>query len=108
MTAPVVHRPRVAWDGALAFVRACEDVTVFAWFKAEVWQLLGAAFYTMVSTSHVRLMTAEDERTHQMEAGIWRVRLNELLATRPDLTAPLLTLIGEVHERCAVPPTART
>jgi hypothetical protein len=99
MTSSVVHAPRVAWDGALAFVEACENVSLFTWFKGEVWQLLGPAYYDMLNTSHLNLWYADDERVHQVEAGIWRVRLSDLLAGRPELAGPLLTLIGEVRER---------
>lgn len=98
MTVPVIHTPRVAWDGALAFVEACENVTVFAWFKGAVWQLLGPAYYEAISLTHVNLIYAQDERTHQLEAGVWRVRLHDLLTSRPDLATPLLTLIGEIRE----------
>src|SRR5258708_2172245 len=34
MTVSVIHQPRVAWDGARAFVAACENLNVFPWFKA--------------------------------------------------------------------------
>jgi hypothetical protein len=102
MTTSVVHAPRVAWDGALAFVEACENVTMFTWFKGEVWQLLGPAYYDMLNASHLNLWYADDERVHQIEAGIWRVRLSDALAGQPELAGPLLTLIGEVRERAAL------
>ena len=105
MTASVVHAPRVAWDGALAFVEACENVTLLTWFKGAVWQLLGPAYYEMVIESHRKLWWAGDERVHQIEAGVWRVRLADLLAGRPELAGPLVTLIGEVRERAVPPPT---
>jgi hypothetical protein len=101
MTVPVIHTPRVAWDGALAFVTACENATVFTWFKGAVWQLLGPAYYETVTLTRLNLIYAENERIHQVEAGTWRVRLSDLLTTRPDLAAPLLTLIGEIRERAA-------
>jgi hypothetical protein len=98
MTVSVIHHPRVAWDGARAFVAACENLNVFPWFKAQVWQLLGPDYYELAQRSFVNLMYAEDERAHQIESGMWRVRLAELLETRPDMVGPLLTFIGEIRE----------
>src|SRR3954462_11520643 len=89
MPQTIIPQPRIAWDGARAFVRAAggqhyED------FAARVLGLLGSEPYGDLADTRQRLLTAlvtsgGDRYTSDVEAGKWRVRLEELLRSRPDL-----------------------
>ncbi len=85
----VVHEPHVAWDGARAIVRAagsphCER------FAAHVLSELGSEYYGRFADTRQRLLTAlvetgQDRHAAEVEAGKWRVRLDDLLRARPEL-----------------------
>jgi hypothetical protein len=95
----VIHQPRVAWDGARAIVRAAagprsED------FAAHLLARLGTEEYGAFADTRHRLLTAlvqtgGDRHAGDVEAGKWRVRLEELLRTRPELTGAVQALIRE-------------
>ncbi|MFI1988284.1 hypothetical protein [Actinoplanes sp. NPDC020271] len=92
----VQHLPRVVWDGARAFVRAARgpDFFDFVWAARE---LLGKDTYTELIATRERLTEADvraggDPSAIDMEAGRWRVRLDELLHARPDLTSAVVDL----------------
>jgi hypothetical protein len=99
----VVHQPRVAWEGAQAFVRAaagqhCDD------FAAHLLARLGSEAYGQFADTRQRLLTAlvetgGDRRTTDVEAGKWRVRLEDLLRTKPELSEAVLELTIEARER---------
>ena len=98
MTQSIIHQPRVAWDGARAFVRAAgaPDYDVFA---GEVRSRLGIEFADELDNTRWRLLTAwaetlGDRHVADIELGRWRVRLEDLLRTRPDLIDAVLELIA--------------
>jgi hypothetical protein len=98
MTQPVIHQPRAAWDGARAFVRAAggPDYDVFA---GKVLGRLGIEFADELDNTRWRLLTAwaetlGDRHAADIELGRWRVRLEDLLRTRPDLVGAVLDLIA--------------
>jgi hypothetical protein len=100
MTQPVIHQPRVAWDGARAFVRAAGSVGYHA-FADQVAILLGPAYYGELAHTRQRLLTARvDENTDghvaDAEVGIWRARLEDLLRTHPDLAGTIQDLAEQV------------
>jgi hypothetical protein len=93
MTQTVIHQPRVAWDGARAFVRgACgSDYDAFA---ARVHTRLGPEFAAELADSRERILTAwvrtgGDRHITDIELGRWRVRFDDLLRARPDLVDAL-------------------
>ena len=92
----VIHQPRVAWDGARAFVRAAGGPGYEA-FAGRVLSRLGTDLYGELANTRQRLLSAsvkssdDDRFAVDVEAGKWRVRLEDLLRTRPDL-------IGAVQE----------
>ncbi len=98
----VIHQPRIAWDGARAIVHAAgtqhsED------FAARVLSRLGSEMYGHFADTRQRLLTAlvetgGDRFAADVEAGKWRVRLEDLLRTHPELTGPLAELTGEGFE----------
>jgi hypothetical protein len=95
MTQSVIHQPRVAWDGACAFVRAAGSRD-YDQFAGQVYQRLGVEIYGELSDTRQRLILAEaetpgDRYRADVEAGKWRVRLQDLMHERPDL-------IGTIQE----------
>lgn len=102
MTQLVIHQPRVAWDGARAFVRAAEGPGYDA-FAAAVHDRLGPTLYGELANTRHRLLTAQlaatiDGPLADAEVGMWRVRLEDLLRGRPDLVDTVLEL-GELAPR---------
>jgi hypothetical protein len=95
----VIHQPRVAWEGARAFVRAAGSQQSEA-FAARVLSRLGSEMFGQFADTRQRLLTAlvetgGDRYAGDVEAGKWRVRLEELLLTRPDLTPAVVELTNE-------------
>jgi hypothetical protein len=87
--ATIVHQPRVAWDGARAFVFAAgsPDAEDFA---NKVQSRLGREAYIQFFDTQYHLFvglleTGGDRYASDVEAGKWRVRLEDLLRNRPEL-----------------------
>ncbi|WP_433376833.1 hypothetical protein ACQPZX_08590 [Actinoplanes sp. CA-142083] len=102
MTQTVVHQPRVAWDGARAFVRAAGSQQSDQ-FAALVLARLGSEVYGQFADTRQRLLTAlvetgGDRYASDVEAGKWRVRLEDFLRTHPELTDAVHELTIEAHE----------
>jgi hypothetical protein len=101
-TRAVVHQPRVARDGARAFVRAAGSVHGES-FADRVLHHLGPGMYGDYADTRHRLLTAYvetggDRHAADVEAGRWRVRLEELLRDRPELTAVVQSLTSAAFE----------
>jgi hypothetical protein len=97
-----VHHPRVAWDGARAFVRAAGSPHSEQ-FAARVLNRLGSEVYGQFADTRQRLLTAlvetgGDRYAADVEAGKWRVRLEDLLRQKPQLTDAVQGLTGEAFE----------
>jgi hypothetical protein len=97
MAQPVIHQPRVAWEGARAFVQAAGGPDYDA-FAGRVFNEIGIEVYGELSESRERLLTAlaetgGDRHATDIELGRWRVRLDDLLRTRPDLIPVVQSLI---------------
>lgn len=102
MTQAVIHQPRVAWDGARAFVRAAGSPQSER-FAARVLARLDSEVYGQFADTRQRLLTAlvetgGDRHVADVEAGKWRVRLEDLLHTRPELTEVVRELTSEALE----------
>lgn len=98
----VQHLPRVVWDGARAFTRATRGPGFFDFARA-VRELLGQETYTALIATQERLVEADartggDRTATDVEAGKWRVRLDELLHARPDLTPAVVQLTARGFE----------
>ncbi|WP_432903880.1 hypothetical protein ACQP1S_05935 [Micromonospora matsumotoense] len=99
----VLHQPRVAWDMARLIVSAVPDDRLFDWLCAESGALLGPDHARSLRDTQQRLRpwarTTPDAAA--VEAGRWRVRLEDLLRTRPEVAEPLrsLTVIASGHYR---------
>ena len=99
MAEPVLHHPRLAWDGARICVRVIESGHLCAWLDERLGLLLGPDFHRALFDSWDRLWWSERPDAPYVEAGLWRVRLEDCLRTRPDLAAPLHALIQEATAR---------
>ena len=98
----VIHQPRIAWDGARAFVRAAGSPYSEA-FAARVLSRLGSEAYEQFTDTRLRLLDAlvetdGDRYAADVESGKWRVRLEDLLRSRPELTEAVLALTNEGFE----------
>jgi hypothetical protein len=98
----ITHQPRVAWDGARAIVRAAGSAH-YEGFANRVLQRLGSGMYGDFADTRQRLLTAYvetggDRYVADVEAGKWRVRLEDLLRDHPELTDAVLSLTAESYE----------
>ena len=90
MIQPVIHQPRVAWDAARAFVRMAGGPGYDA-YAGRVLSRLGTEMYGALADTRRRLLEASmessdsDRFTADVEAGKWRVRMEDLLRTNPAL-----------------------
>jgi hypothetical protein len=96
----IVHQPRVAWDGALAFVRVA-GTTAYPVFADYVHSWLGPELHAHLEDTRRRVFTNlvwndGDRYVTDVEAGKWRVRLEELLRTRPELADAVQELTAMV------------
>jgi hypothetical protein len=98
----VIHQPRVAWDGARAIVRAAGSAH-YEGFANRLLHELGSSLYGDFADTRQRLLTAYvetggDRYAADVEAGKWRVRLEDLLSERPELSVVIMSLIEEAFE----------
>lgn len=101
MSLTVTHPPRVAWDAALAIVGAAQaDDATASQCRGWVADLLGAGHAADFLTTRRRLRDAAAAANEvQVQEGLWRVRIQDALAARPDLAEPLLDRIAETRTR---------
>ena len=92
MTQMTSHRPRVAWDGARVIIAAI-DRGYQGWLAYVLGERIDGEYYGFVLDSWSR-MNARPEAM-MAEAGLWRARLDDLLAQRPEVTDELVTVLGE-------------
>jgi hypothetical protein len=103
MTQTVIHQPRVAWDGARALIRAAAS-EYYGPFADQVFDRLGKEQYDEYERTRERIVAAAvkapgDRSILDIEAGKWRVKLEDLLRARPDLVREVLTLTGMAPHR---------
>ena len=97
MTHSVIHQPRVAWEAARAFVQMAGGPGYDA-YAGRVLNRLGTEVYGELANTRQRLLQASvessdtDRFTRDVEAGKWRVRIEDLLRTDPALINPLREL----------------
>lgn len=91
----VVHPPRVAWQGARAFVAAANAETYW-WLGEMLGRYLGLMFELYLTETRRRL---QRQGQPYAEIGLWRVYLSDLLDDRPELQPLILQLIDETEAR---------
>jgi hypothetical protein len=111
MASAVIHLPRVAWDGARAFV-ASAGSDDFPTFAEQLGNKLGTAFHHELAATRQRLLTARvddttDEHAAYAEIGNWRMRLDDLLRRSPQLTDAVRELIAQAPGNDGPEPTGR-
>ncbi len=99
MTRGIVHHQRLAWDCALAFVAAVDNDSQYFWLCREVNRLLGPQHEQALSDSRTRLFAATRSDAAQVEAGLWRARIEDVLRERPELVLVLADLAEEARRR---------
>lgn len=99
------HIPRLAWDAARTIVDASADPARAVRFADWLDTHAGQPYGQLVIECRNRLVTNYGFESTAVEAGIWRVRLDDLLHDRPDLVEPLAELIrgmaGGTHASAA-------
>ena len=89
----VLHQPRVAWDLARTVVSSAEaDDRLYGWFARRLDELLGADYRQQLVETRQRLRQAFRVDAHQVQVGVWRVRLEDLLRRQPELAEDLHAL----------------
>jgi hypothetical protein len=96
MTQMVVHQPRVAWDGARAFIRAAAS-EYYGAFADHVFARLGKDMFDDYEHTRERVFAAltrtpDDRSVLDAEAGKWRVKLEDLLRYHPELVSEVMAL----------------
>jgi hypothetical protein len=99
MTAQVLHHPRLAWDGARAIVRMLESGQPYAWLAEQLGDLLGPEYRHALFDSWHRIWVTDRPDAPQVEAGLWRVRLEDFLRAHPDRAMALLAFLHEATAR---------
>jgi hypothetical protein len=101
MAGQVLHQPRLAWDGARVIVRVADSGHLYGWLSEQIGRVLGPAYRQALFDSRNRLWSTGRPDAPQVEAGLWRARLEDALRANPDLVAPLRELIHEAGTRLA-------
>ncbi len=101
MTTTLIHPQRAAFDAARVIVRAATHPVWAGWLADQLGVLAGPTYRQYLIDSRARLLTDRRPDTPDGQAGLWRVRLTELLQTRPELTERLHTLTVGTADRLA-------
>jgi hypothetical protein len=102
MEAAVLHQPRIAWDTATMLVTASgTDDDSYAWFAGELAAALGPSCLDELAATRDRLLHSERADARSIEAGKWRVRLEDVLRSRPELAEGLQRLALSARARLA-------
>ncbi len=96
----VIHHPRVAWDGACAFVRVA-GTPAYPVFADYVRAWLGPDLHASLQDTHERVFANlvwndGDRHVTDVEAGKWRARLEDLLHSHPELAGTVQELTAMV------------
>jgi hypothetical protein len=92
-----MHQPRIAWDAALALIRAVESGgTAYAQCRDRFVRLFGVTIGSEIEATRRRLAspTAPANRIH-IEQGLWRVKLEDYLRSRPELADELIAVVAD-------------
>jgi hypothetical protein len=97
MARTVIHQPKVAWDGACAFVGAAGGPE-YGTLATEMLGRLGTDWYGELANTRQRLLAAslegedDEHAVTDVEVARWRVRLEDLMRRRPDLISAVRDL----------------
>jgi hypothetical protein len=99
MSMGIVHHQRLAWDCARAFIAVTDSDRDYLWLSNELRRLLGPGYELALSDARTRLMFAARPDTPQIEAGLWRARMEDVLRQRPELALALAALVEDARRR---------
>jgi hypothetical protein len=92
----VVHPERLAFDTSRVLTAAAAATVSYDLVSDRIGDLLGQPCRRALAESRERLLSkAESNEAGWAEAGIWRVRLLDLLSERPDLMDSLCLLLRD-------------
>jgi hypothetical protein len=103
MSVGIVHHQRLAWDCARAFIAVTDSDPDYFWLSNEVRRLLGPEYEVALSDARTRLMFAARPEAPQIEAGLWRARMEDALRQRPELVLALAALVEDARRRAEGP-----
>ncbi|MDQ7909456.1 hypothetical protein RB614_33525 [Phytohabitans sp. ZYX-F-186] len=92
----------MAWDAAQVVVRVLGSDQVGRWLHGQLAARLGAEVAAALVDSRLRLWESTRLDAPQVEAGIWRAKLAELLAADATLEAPLREMMAEAVDRLGI------
>jgi hypothetical protein len=106
----VTHNPRVAWDGALAFVGAAGHDDLYGWLDERLGELLGLQWRRALAETRAQLWYSNRSDVRNVECGRWRVRLEDVLDADPELAGPMRSLVHDtaIRLRELTPPLGLT
>jgi hypothetical protein len=101
MQATIQHQQRIAWDAALAVtVAARGDDATFAWCRGRLAAALGSMTAAAFDATRHRLADPSAAPNElQIQAGVWRVRLDDALRNNPAVAKDIGNLAVEVAAR---------
>jgi hypothetical protein len=109
MAGRTLHQPRVAWDTARVLVSvASADDDLFRWFSNRIGELLGDPYRQTLFETRARLGRLPSFDGWSLQAGLWRVRLEDALRADPTLTEDLRILALHAAYRLAEAAPVRT
>jgi hypothetical protein len=92
MAPKVLHQPRVAWDLARTLVTVADlGGSEYFWLSKRLTDLLGTRYRTYLIETRTRLAMPRADR-REVEIGLWRVRLEELMRDQADVAEDLRIL----------------
>jgi hypothetical protein len=100
---PVVHMPRLAWEAARALVVAAGSDAAFPLVAQRIATSLPEYWPAYVNTRN-RILRPDRDDVVNLEIGVWRVRMEELLRQYPQMANALPELTA--HAAASVGPLA--
>jgi hypothetical protein len=95
----MVNQPRLCWEGARVFARAAGSDDWCGWLADQLGRLFGTAYRQALLDSRARIVTGARPDAQAVEAGMWRVRLEDLLRAVPEAEVALRFLIDDLSAR---------
>ncbi|MGN9909221.1 hypothetical protein ACTMTJ_16890 [Phytohabitans sp. LJ34] len=92
----------MAWDAARIVVRVLCSDQVGRWLHEQMAIRLGPAPAAALVESRLRMWASARLDAPQVEAGVWRAKLADLLSEDASLAQPLQEMMAEAVERLAV------
>jgi hypothetical protein len=93
------HPERLAWDGARALVHCAQAAPAHNWLLERLAAVLPPEYTQLYLYTRNRLAAPDRADAESVEAGVWRVRFEELLRVRPELAPPLEDIFHEARAR---------